>query len=953
MSTILIVDDRPSNRRYLSALLGHTGHRLLEAYDGAHALAQVRAERPDLIITDILMPAMDGYEFVQQLRADPELAATRVIFYSAIYAVSETTALARSCGVTRVLAKPADPEDILAAVHGELGLAAGAGVRQAAAPPDDGAPGLAEDMGSSLDDALVSARQALGAVLQRHGATDAALGADLGALLGERMSGLRSLAARLGAMEDMSLRLTGERNADAMIGVFLQAAATILDCACVAVCLLDSGEQRVRHLAARGVDSARLAGRALDPRQLPGALLYQHLALRLQDGAALPDGHPAVDGFLGLAIRDRNHLYGWMYCARARGAAPFSHEDERIGVTLGAQLAVAYENLGLYEVVQRHAAQLQLEAAARVQADRALRDSEQRLRLSARILESTQESIMMTDAQACIIAVNPAFEHITGYSEAEVIGRNPSLLQSGRHDSAFYRAIWASLSASGQWRGEITNRRKNGQVYPERISINAVRGAGGVVDAYVSVSSDISALKAAHHQVDFLSNHDPLTLLPNRAVLVERMQQAIASARHGDRQIALLLFNIDRLQRINDSLGHEAGDALLREVARRAGMLAGPADALAHLGSDEFVLLLTECLDSDAIIVAVRRLIDEIALPFQADGHELIVTTSVGISIYPRDGANPSELLKAADVALSHMKDAGRNGFRFFKGEMNAHALRWMALETHLRRAIERKELSLHYQPQVALGSGRMCSMEALLRWNSPELGQVGPGDFIALAEDTGLILPIGNWVIREACMQNRAWQDAGLPPLKVAVNVSAHQFTAGTVPSVVREALRESGLAPQYLEIELTESVMMRDSEAAEIQLAELTGMGVSISLDDFGTGYSSLGYLSRFMLDKLKIDQSFVRNIISDPRSAAIAQATIALAHGLSLTVVAEGVETVEQLAFLQRIGCDQVQGYLFSRPLAANAMATLMASDARLTLPASLPGSLPGSVADAPKE
>jgi diguanylate cyclase (GGDEF)-like protein len=432
---------------------------------------------------------------------------------------------------------------------------------------------------------------------------------------------------------------------------------------------------------------------------------------------------------------------------------------------------------------------------------------------------------------------------------------------------------------------------------------------------------------AAHHQLDFLSSHDRLTLLPNRAVLAERTRQAIATARHGERQIALLLFNLDRLQRINDSLGHETGDAMLQEMARRAGLLAGPADLLAHLGGDEFVLLLTDCLDSDAIISAARRLIDDIARPVQVGGHDLIVTASVGISIYPRDGANPSELLKAADVALSHMKDMGRNGFRFYKGEMNAHALRWMSLETHLRRAIERAELSLHYQPQVAIADGAISGMEALLRWHSPELGQVAPGDFIALAEDTGMILPIGTWVIRQACLQNKAWQDAGLAPLRVAVNVSAHQFMAGTVPKVVAEALRESGLQACYLEVELTESVMMHDSEATAAQLAELTDMGVSIALDDFGTGYSSLGYLSRFTLDKLKIDQSFVRNITTEPRSAAIAQATIALAHGLSLEVIAEGVETEAQLAFLAAIGCDEVQGYLFSRAVPAQQMASLM--------------------------
>ena len=628
----------------------------------------------------------------------------------------------------------------------------------------------------------------------------------------------------------------------------------------------------------------------------------------------------ANDHCLGRAI---DAAFGDLSAALARHAA-----------TSPAMAAMAAELAGLCEqrlaLLQHMAA---AEEAARRRTASALRESEQLHRLSHHIFQSTTESIMMTNASGEIIGVNAAFEQATGYTEQEVLGQNPRLLASGRHDSAYYRAIWASLETSGQWRGDIWNRRKNGQVYPERMTIDAVHGADGQIAAFVSVSSDVSALRAAHHQVDFLSNHDPLTLLPNRAVLAERAREAIASARHGERQIALLLFNLDRLQRINDSLGHETGDAMLQEMARRAGLLAGPCDVLAHMGGDEFVLLLTECLDSDSVISAARRLIEEISRPVQVGGHDLILTASVGISIYPRDGANPSELLKAADVALSHMKDTGRNGFRFFKGEMNAHALRWMSLETHLRRAIERGELSLNYQPQVSMSDGRICSMEALLRWRSPELGQVPPGDFIALAEDTGMILPIGNWVIRQACLQNKAWQDAGLPPLRVAVNVSAHQFMAGTVPTVVADALRESGLEARYLEVELTESVMMHDSETTAAQLSALTEMGVSISLDDFGTGYSSLGYLSRFMLDKLKIDQTFVRNITTEPRSAAIAQATIALAHGLSLVVIAEGVETEGQLAFLRAIGCDEVQGYLFSRPVAPADMASLMSGQTQL--------------------
>jgi diguanylate cyclase (GGDEF)-like protein/PAS domain S-box-containing protein len=894
MATILIVDDRPSNRAYLMALLGFTEHRLLEAEDGAAALQLVRAERPDLIITDILMPTMDGYEFVQRLRADRTLAATRVIFYSAVYAERETVAMARSCGVQTVLSKPSDPQDIMAAVDAELGLSAAAA------------------QGAGRDAAPREARVLDGAGLMPPAPPPAD----------------SRLAARLSALEEMSLHLAGERRVEGLVELFLQAAARILDADQLALCLLENDERTVRHLAARGLDGALLAPHAAGTR-LPGALLQSRTPLLLAEGdpllTTLPPGLPRCGSFLGLAVRDLRHLHGWMYFVRAPSAAPFELEDERWAAALAAHLAVAYEHLNLYGVVQRHAAQLQLEATARAEADAALRESEHRLELARQVFDSTQESIMMTDACANIVAVNPAFEQITGFREADVVGRNPSVLRSGRHDAAFYRCMWNGLEQDGQWRGEIWNRRKNGEVYPERMSISAVHDEAGNLTAYVSVSTDLSALKAAHSRLDFLSNHDALTLLPNRSLFHDRLQQAIAAARRDGSQLALLLVNVDRLSRINDSLGHAAGDALLREVARRASEVAAPADTVARLSGDEFVLL-TGCEDTEDIILAAQRLIEAIAQPISVDGHDVVVTGSIGISVFPRDGSEPGDLLRAADAALVHQKDAGRNGFRFFKGEMNDQAMRWLALETRLRRAIGQAELALHFQPQVAL-DGRVLGMEALLRWHSSELGRVSPADFIPLAEDTGLILPIGDWVIRQACLQNKAWQDAGLPCVPVAVNVSAHQFKAGTVPQVVRAALQETGLAPQYLEIELTESVMMGDTTAAEAQLAELRAMGVSLSLDDFGTGYSSLGYLSRFSLDKLKIDQAFVRNITSDPRSAAIAQATIALAEGLSLKVVAEGVETLAQRDFLGRIGCQVLQGYLYSRPVPAPEMEVLL--------------------------
>ncbi len=1049
MPTILIVDDRPTNRDYLLTLLGFTSHTVFEAVDGAQALELCHRHRPDLVITDILMPTMDGYEFVQHLRATPELAHTPVIFFSATYSLPELRAMGTACGVRTVLPKPAEPQAILEAVNLELGLEEAYPnlhdeVARAVAPPA-AAPFFTPPAAAPFP-ASPAAAPSTASPAAPPQAPD-------------------STVERMAALHELSLRLNGERDAGAMARRFCAAADAILHADIVVLCLLDAHENGVQHVEAVGIDAALVQPVLVERGAFPGAMMDRRDVLRRcradGDMPALPGGHPEVANLLGLAVRDQFHLYGWLYAANRRGAACFDDTDEQFIRMLAAQLAVAYENMNLYEVVQRHAAQLQMEASARRSADAALRTSEaryramtqsapdaiigtdqeerilhfnraaeamfgykelemvgqpitlliaesslaghrervqryrtsrersysnriveltlkrkdgeeftgelalsavnvngeaiftsilrditarraleERLRLSAQVFDSTQDSITMTDARGSIIGVNPAFEQTTGYLEREVVGQNPRLLRSGRHDGGFYRAMWQALETEGQWSGEIWNRRKNGQVYPERLRINAVRDQREQVVAYVSVSSDISALKEAHTQLDFLSNHDPLTLLPNRNLLNDRLQLAMAAAEHDGMQVALLLFDIDRLQRINDALGHPTGDALLQEIARRVTRIVPPGDTLAHLGADEFALVLTRCQNTDDIIVTVRRLLEQVAEPVELAGQDLYVTASVGISIYPRDGATPGALLTGADVALSHVKDNGRNNFHFYTGEMNAHALRWMSLEIHLRHAIERNELRLHYQPQVSLPDGRVSGVEALLRWQSAELGNVPPGDFIPLAEDSGLILEIGNWVIGEACRQNKAWQAAGLPPLTVAVNVSARQFTAGTLPDVVRAALVASGLAPRWLEVELTETVMMNDSEYTQMQLNELAALGVSISLDDFGTGYSSLGYLSRFRLDKLKIDQTFVRNITTEPRSAAIARATTALAHGLNLVVVAEGVETEGQLAFLRDMGCDKIQGYLFSRPLPADGLEALLREQRTLAPLAAVP-------------
>ncbi len=555
------------------------------------------------------------------------------------------------------------------------------------------------------------------------------------------------------------------------------------------------------------------------------------------------------------------------------------------------------------------------------------RRAEEKLRLAARVFEQTGDGIIVTDSANRIVAVNAAFARITGYTESEALERAPNFLHKGAQDDAFLAAVWRTVQAEGQWRGEIRSRRKNGDVYPSWLVLSAIKDDEEKVDGYVGVFTDLSGIRHATAQLQFMHNHDPLTSLPNRSLLNDRLLQAIDAARPQQRKVAVLLLNVDRLKRINEGIGHDAGDLLLRDVGLRLSARLQPGDTLARLGSDEFVLLLTGGADGGDVNACARQMLDAVAQPFRLDGHELTVTASIGIALYPDDGDTPGELIKNADTALSHAKESGRNSFRYFTAQMNVRALHWMSLEHRLRGALARDELLLYYQPQMSVTGDRMVGAEALIRWQNGDAGLVSPAEFIPLAEETGLILPIGEWVIHSACRQVRAWLDAGVTPVRIAVNVSAHQITAGNVAAVVGAALDANQIGPQWLTVELTESVLMKEAELAALQIAQLRDMGVLVALDDFGTGYSSLAYLSRFALDKIKIDQSLVRDVTTDAKSAAIATATIALAHGLGLTVVAEGVETEAQLAFLRGAACDEIQGYLFSRPVPAARMGELL--------------------------
>ena len=547
-----------------------------------------------------------------------------------------------------------------------------------------------------------------------------------------------------------------------------------------------------------------------------------------------------------------------------------------------------------------------------------VKEGQEQLKLSAQVFVNSMEAIVITDIENNIIQINKAFSEITGYSPEEVIGKNPRILKSGRHDQDFYRIMWEILIATGSWQSEIMDRRKSGEVYPKWLSITVVRNEKGDISNYIALFSDITERKASYERIQHLAHFDALTNLPNRALLNDHLDLAIAVANRSQTQLAIIFLDLDRFKVVNDSLGHHAGDLLLQVVSERLKNCVREIDTVARLGGDEFVILLGSIRDpSDAARVA-QKVVETIAIPFMLDGNEVNIGTSIGIGIYPENGLDRPTLLKNADAAMYHAKENGRNNFQFFSSVMNDKAFERLALENDLRRALKGEEFFLHYQPQIDVQTGKIVGAEALIRWQHPERGLVPPFNFISLAEKCGLIIPIGEWVLKTACAQNIAWQKEGLPPILTAVNISAQQFKQKNFKESIMQILGDTGLAPHLLELEITESAFMENAESMLESLHSLKEIGLHLSIDDFGTGYSSLSYLKHFPIDKLKIDRSFVMDITDDSRNNAIIETIIHLGHNLKLKVIAEGVETAEQLATLRKLQCDEIQGYYFSRPL-----------------------------------
>jgi len=550
-----------------------------------------------------------------------------------------------------------------------------------------------------------------------------------------------------------------------------------------------------------------------------------------------------------------------------------------------------------------------------------LKENRERLRQAAAVFDCTREGVLVTDTQGLIVHVNRAFMEITGYQRDDVMGQRPSLFKSGRHSAHFYQQMFQALESTGEWSGEIWNRRKSGEVYPQWQTIRVIHDDQGQVSHYVAVFSDISAMKNSEHELAHLAHHDPLTDLPNRLLFTDRAEQALASAQVHKRGCALLLMDLDHFKIINDSLGHNVGDQLLKLVAERLSGLFGPGVTLARLGGDEFAVLAESCPQVVQAAALAQRMLNAMKDPFIFDGNQLFISASIGISLFPSDALSAEQLLRNADSALFKAKSAGREGYALYTEELTAHAQHRVEIAGELRRALDQHELRVYYQPVHDLHDSRLVGVEALVRWQHPERGLVPPGEFIPIAERTGLIADIDAWVMDQACRQMCQWLADGAPLSFIAINVSSRLFARRELYEQVAQVLHATGLDPAFLELEVTESAVMDDPEVALEQLHRLRELGLRLAIDDFGTGYSSLLRLKRLPVQKLKIDQGFVAGLPWDEDDAAIVRVVIALAKSMGMQVHAEGIEQVEQARFLLDQECDMGQGYWFGRPMPAD--------------------------------
>jgi len=636
----------------------------------------------------------------------------------------------------------------------------------------------------------------------------------------------------------------------------------------------------------------RLFGYGTRQSGLKGAVPYRISPQYQPDGRLSQE---KMEEMHAIALAKGSHRFEWQYCTRDK--CTFWGEVTVTALKLdGASL--------MYAVV-------------RDITDR--KRAEQALRLSAQVFENCHEGIIILDAQWRVVSVNAAFTAMTGFGEQDVVGAEEPSLRSSEHDPACTDVIRDAVSRNDYWQGEVWGRRRNGESFPAWTSISVVRNGDHRIANFIAMFYDISERRASEERIRHLSEHDFLTGLPNRVLLLDRLQQAMTAARRNRSKLAVLFLDLDHFKNINDTLGHHIGDRLLQAVAERLKKCVRGNDTVSRQGGDEFVVMLPEIGGIEQVAHIAANILQTARLPYHIEEHVLTITTCVGISMYPDDGQDMETLIRNADTAMYHAKEHGRNSYQFFNHDMNVRIVARLTLESQLKVALEQEQFFLEYQPEIDIASGRVVGVEALLRWRHPDAGLLLPKNFLEVAEACGLIVPIGDWVMLTACRQARSWHDQGMPVM-MGVNLSVSQFRQKNFVQKVRDVLLQTGLAPQYMELEITESVLIDNADCAMDTMHALRAMGVLLAVDDFGTGYSSLSYLKHFPVDKLKIDQSFIHDLMEDANDAAIIRAILIMAKSLKLKVIAEGVETTGQLDFLRSQGCDEFQGNYFTKPVLA---------------------------------
>jgi diguanylate cyclase (GGDEF)-like protein len=945
MAKILIVDDDPTNRSLLVTLLGYRGHRTLEAGDGAEALALAKSWKPQLIVSDVLMPTMDGYEFVRLLREEPNIAAVPVMFYTAHYQQKQARALGKACGVDEILIKPAEPEDILRVVDRLLKESIGA---PAQPPPDEG---FHQSHLRILTDELSL-----------------------------KSTELEGANARLGALMDLNLRLASERDPPTLLPKVCHGARSLIGCQFAILAAREGGDGRaVVHLHS-GIASDNLA------LLRPPALDRGRLAAVLRDGVTwraagldgspesigLPSDYPAVHSALAVPIQSLSQTFGWLLLANKIGSSGFSSEDQRIIEILAAQVGRIYESGGLYRQVQRHAMQLQVEVAERK------RSEEQALRLNRTYeMLSTINTLIIratSSQELCLGACRTAVEH-GGYSIAWIgmidprrddlqvfasaqdqtlLGRNaPDFMIdiSLREGSLAKQAV---ASCEPRVAADIADRAVDIR-YRDRLIEQGCRGLAalplnvegqcvgclflfatheGAFDAAEirvlrGLSDDIAFgidhLRKAD-RINYLAYYDTLTGIANRALFLDRLAQALTRARQEQRSLGLLVVDVERFHTLNEHFGRKTGDEVLRELARRIAAQHGDSTHIARIASNQFAILVPHARDESQMLDFLTQGLGHwVGTPFALEGQDVPVNLRSGMALSGERASEAEDLLKAAELALRETRQTGMR-HAFYTQELHQRLLERQRMESQLRRALENGEFVLHYQPKVQVDGRALAGFEALIRWQNPELGLVLPARFIPLLEETGLIAEVGLWVLQEASSTRASWVAAGYKVPRVAINVSTLQLGRGDFAQRFRQVLGDTRDGAG-LDIEVTESLIIDDADNHIEQLREIRRLGMRIAVDDFGTGYSSLGYLSKLPVQTLKIDRSFINTMLHDPGSMTLVSTIISLAHALKLSVVAEGVELEEQAKILRLLRCDEMQGYLISRPVPAGEVPAML--------------------------